>query len=57
MLAGRIVAGLANGLIFMAGNYTMSAWLAASFVTALPGIAIQLILLPVLVLAVEKSLK
>ncbi|MBQ8612074.1 MAG: ECF transporter S component [Oscillospiraceae bacterium] len=54
-LAGRIVAGLVNGFIFMAGSYSLQMWLTASFVTALPGIIAQLLLLPVLVLALEKA--
>lgn len=50
MLAGRVAAGLLNGLLFRAGSYSLSIWLTASFVTALPGILIQLVLLPGLVL-------
>lgn len=49
MFAGRIVAGILNALIFRAGAYSMQMWLAGSFVTALPGIAIQLVLIPILV--------
>lgn len=48
MLAGRLVAGAAKALIFSPG-ITMSAWIASSFVTALPGIATQLIAIPLLV--------
>ena len=48
MLAGRLVAGVAKALIFSPG-ITMSAWIASSFVTALPGIATQLIAIPLLV--------
>lgn len=48
MLAGRIVSGIAKALIFSPG-LAMSAWIASSFVTALPGIVIQLILLPIVV--------
>ena len=55
MLAGRVTAGLVNGFIFMAGKYSLQAWLTASFVTALPGIVAQLILLPILVLALSKA--
>lgn len=49
MLCGRIVSGVLNALIFKAGAYSMQMWLAGSFVTALPGIAIQLVLIPILV--------
>lgn len=55
MLGGRIVYGILNSLIFRAGQYSMELWLTASFVTALPGIVIQLVLLPVLVFALKKA--
>lgn len=48
MLAGRVVSGIAKALIFSPG-LSLNAWLTASFVTALPGIVIQLILIPALV--------
>ena len=55
MLLGRAVYGAVNALIFRAGEYSMEIWLTASFVTALPGIAIQLVLLPLVVLALRKA--
>lgn len=45
MLAGRVISGIAKALIFTPG-LTFSAWIAASFVTSLPGIILQLVLLP-----------
>ena len=45
MLAGRVVSGIAKALIFSPG-IAMSAWVTGSFVTALPGIILQLALLP-----------
>ena len=48
MLAGRVAAGVTKALIF-SPDITMSAWSATSFVTALPGILIQLVLIPLLV--------
>lgn len=48
MIAGRVVSGVAKALIFTPG-ITMRYWLLASFVTALPGIVIQLIAVPLLV--------
>ena len=54
MLAGRVVYGALNALIFRAGDYSMALWLTASFVTALPGIVIQLVLIPILVAALQK---
>ena len=55
MLAGRVVYGVLNALIFRAGEYSMSAWVAAAFVTALPGIIAQLVVIPILLLALEKA--
>lgn len=55
MIAGRIIYGIVNALIFRAGEYSMTMWLTASFVTALPGIVIQLVLLPLIVLGLRKA--
>jgi niacin transporter len=55
MLAGRIVFGILNSLIFRAGEYSAQIWLTSAFVTALPGIVIQLILIPGIVVALQKS--
>ena len=55
MLAGRIVGGIARALIFARGSYSMAAWTAGYFVTALPGIIIQLALIPVIYFALEKA--
>jgi niacin transporter len=55
MLAGRLTYGILNALIFRAGAYSMQIWLTSAFVTALPGIAIQLIVIPILLAALEKA--
>lgn len=55
MLLGRVVYGVTNALIFRAGAYSMEVFLTAAFVTALPGIVIQLVLLPALILILEKA--
>ena len=55
MLIGRIVAGLAKALIFASGSYSISAWITSYFVTSLPGIIIQLALIPAIVFALEKA--
>ncbi len=55
MLAGRAVYGVLNALIFRAGQYSAQLWLTAAFVTSVPGILLQLILIPLLVLALEKA--
>ncbi len=57
MLAGRLVAGLIKWILLMGSEnpLTMHAFLASSFVTAWPGIIIQLILIPAIMLALQKS--
>lgn len=55
MLIGRVVYGAMNALVFSAGEYSMAIFLSAAFVTALPGIVIQLVVLPPLVLLLEKA--
>ena len=57
MLGGRVVSGLANALFLgIAGQpYGLSAFVAASFVTALPGIVLQLVFVPLLVVALQKA--
>lgn len=55
MVAGRVLFGVLNALLFRAGSYSMEIWLTAAFATALPGIAIQLVLIPILVIGLEKA--
>ena len=55
LLIGRVIYGSRNSLSFRAGEYSLQLWRTGAFVTALPGIAIQLVLLPVLVLALQKA--
>ena len=54
MIAGRVLSGIAKALIFSPG-LAMSAWITASFVTALPGIVIQLVFLPSVVFTLMKA--
>lgn len=54
MIAGRVVSGIAKALIFTPG-LALSAWITSSFVTALPGIAIQLVFLPTVVYTLMKA--
>lgn len=51
MLAGRAVLGAINFLIVQ--GYTLEAFLASAFVSALPGIAIQLVTLPLLAIPLK----
>lgn len=55
MLLGRVAAGLLQAALFSAGNYSLAIWAAAYFVQGLPGIVIQLLLLPPLVMALEHA--
>lgn len=57
MLAGRVVSGVANAVFLgIAGKaYGFSAFLTASFVTAIPGIIIQLVAVPLVVICLEKA--
>lgn len=55
MLAGKIVAGIARALIFAAGQYSMAAWAGGYFITAWPGLLIQLALVPSIVAALERA--
>lgn len=56
MLAGRAVSSIVNLILLsMAGKaYTLEIFLTAAFVTALPGIILQLIIIPLLVKVIEK---
>lgn len=55
MIIGKIAAGAARALIFARGNYTFTAWFAGYFVKTLPGLLIQLALIPSIVFALEKA--
>lgn len=55
LLAGRILAGIAKALIFSAGKYSLAAWTASYFITSLPGLIIQLALIPSIVFALQKA--
>ncbi len=54
MLAGRIVSGIAKALIFAPGT-SLTAWATVSFVTGLPGILIQLLLIPAVLYGLMRS--
>lgn len=57
MLLGRVVWGVGRAVcgLFSAEPFTWSAFIAGGFVTAWPGMIAQLILLPVLVMTLEKT--
>lgn len=55
MLCGRIVAGVLSALVFQVGEYSMQIWLSSLFIAAIPGIIIQLVLIPVLIMALNRA--
>jgi predicted membrane protein len=55
MLCGRVVGGILNALIFNVGKYSMHIWITGSFITSLPGILAQLVLIPCIILALQKA--
>lgn len=55
MLAGRIVSGILKAFIFNVGEYSFQIFITSSFLTGIPGILIQLIFVPVIVLALQKA--
>ena len=57
MLAGRIVWGIARYILsFIAGPaFSFEMFLAGAFLTAVPGIILHIILIPVIVIALQKA--
>ncbi|WP_458862679.1 ECF transporter S component [Acidaminobacterium chupaoyuni] len=57
MLAGRAVSGVANAVLMgIAGKaYGLNMFLAGAFVTALPGICIQLVVVPLLMTVLKRT--
>ena len=57
MLLGRAVWGLASMLIlgFAGRGFTWKAFMAGAFVNALPGIILQLVLIPVMIIALDRA--
>ena len=57
MLLGRVVWGVASMLIlgFAGRGFTWKAFMAGAFVNALPGIILQLVLIPVIIIALDSA--
>jgi niacin transporter len=55
MLSGRVVFGILNALFFQVGNYSAKIWLTAAFVTSWPGILIQVIVIPAILIALQRA--
>ena len=57
MIAGRIVWGVVTFALYgiMGNTFTIAIFMTEAFVNAVPGIAVQLILIPVLVAALKRA--
>lgn len=57
MLAGRIVGGIDNVILYgMQGNtYSVQMFMAGMFLNAVPGIVLQLVLLPVIIMLLKRA--
>ena len=55
MVAGRILGGAAKALLFAPGSMTLTVWASTYFAVGLPGILLQLALLPSVVFLLMKS--
>ncbi len=57
MIAGRVVKGIANAVCYGIINkgYTFVMFISGAFLEAVPGIIIQLILIPAILLAIKKT--
>ena len=56
MLCGRVVWGIVTALLLLNGEgFTFAAFIAGAFTNAIPGIILQLVAIPVAVLALQKA--
>lgn len=57
MIAGRIVGGIANMILYgIQGNaYSIQMFMAGMFLNALPGIVLQLVLIPVIIVLLQRA--
>lgn len=55
MLSGRIVTGLLRAMLFTPGEYSIKAWVSGYFVSCFPAILMQLILIPILYVALQNA--
>ena len=55
MLAGRITAGLVNAFVIQVGKYSRQTWIVSYFIGTAPAMVIQIIVIPLLVMALVKA--
>lgn len=57
MIIGRVAGAFITYVILGLGNFSLPIWISASFIKGLPGIIIQIILIPLVVNAINKKSK
>lgn len=57
MVLGRVVGGLVQAAVYLSGakGYSLTMWVSGYFVGTLPGIVIQLVLIPAIYLLLERA--
>lgn len=55
MVLGRIAGGITQGLVLGRGKYTIAMWASSYFVSTLPAIIVQLLLIPAVYFALKKA--
>jgi len=55
MLLGRVVAGIAQAVYFFNGIYAIGIWVTSYFTTSLLGMIIQLLLIPLIIIALQRE--
>ena len=55
MLGGRLVWGIAQTVLLGLGGFTVKMFVAGAFLNAIPGIIIQLVLIPAIMVALDKT--
>lgn len=55
MISGRILAGVVQALLFTSGEYSLKIWATGYFVSCFPAIIMQLVLIPILYVALQKA--
>lgn len=55
MLSGRIITGIVTAYIFTPESYSLKIWATSYFVSCFPAILLQLLLIPIIYTALQKS--
>jgi len=56
MVVGRIVAGLFSAVVLLGGEtFGMGVWVTGYFVTSAPGIVVQMVIIPTIIIQLEKA--